>query len=616
MSEGELADSFYLDALDDIFLAFDDTGTIVEQNRTATDVTGYSPAETTSVTLGDFFDETDADRIVAAVEAATETGGTTVEADLVTADGATLPYEFTLRRLPDEASAPFIAIGRDIADRRETEQERGAILNRMSDGFIAVDTDWQITYTNDTGAEILGEAMGRDPEITTFEGRHVWEEIPDAQETTSYKKYHRAMATGEEISFETYSVAVGSWFTVRAFPSDTGLSVYFRDITEERRQRDQIETRERVLREMCEIIADRQRSFSEQVQAFLALGREELGTAYGSLSRIEGDEYVFEFVDADDDSLQVGEVVPLSATNCEIAASTEETLVFGDVPRDAPEETDRAGYAEWGISCYIGAPVFVADEVYGTFCFYDDDPRERQFSDWETTLVDLMSRWVSTELQRQQATEQLERQNEHLERFASVLSHDLRNPLTVALGRVDVVRQEHDSEHLDVIETSLSRIESLIDDVLTLARQGEPISDTEQVTLSELTARCWEVVATDEATLTVDSDLTFSADPNRLRQLLENLIRNATEHGGDDIAIHVGTLSNGDGFYVADDGVGIPEDDRESVFESGYSTDDDGTGFGLAIVEEIANAHGWRVTVTESETDGARFEITGVDVTE
>jgi signal transduction histidine kinase len=68
------------------------------------------------------------------------------------------------------------------------------------------------------------------------------------------------------------------------------------------------------------------------------------------------------------------------------------------------------------------------------------------------------------------------------------------------------------------------------------------------------------------------------------------------------------------GFYVADDGTGVPEADRDDVFDSGYSTTQAGTGFGLAIVAEIAEAHGWDIALTESEDGGARFEVTGVDV--
>ncbi len=64
---------------------------------------------------------------------------------------------------------------------------------------------------------------------------------------------------------------------------------------------------------------------------------------------------------------------------------------------------------------------------------------------------------------------------------------------------------------------------------------------------------------------------------------------------------------------VEDDGPGIPEADRESVFEAGFSTANEGNGFGLAIVQQIAEAHGWTVTVSESEAGGARFEFTGIE---
>ncbi|MFD1527006.1 sensor histidine kinase [Halolamina salina] len=374
--------------------------------------------------------------------------------------------------------------------------------------------------------------------------------------------------------------------------------------------------RVRVLREMYEIVADRGRSFEQQVEALLALGRAELDVAYGTLSRIEGEEYLFEVVDADegDDAIEAGDVVPLSATNCEVAASTEETIVLGDVARDAPEETDRAGYRDWGISCYIGAPVFVDDGVYGTFCFYDTTPRNGQFSDWEVTLVDLMCRWVSYELQRERANERLERQNDRLERFASIVSHDLRNPLNVADGSVELAREDGELEHLDRAAAALDRMDALIDDLLTLARAGEAIGETEAIDLAALCRECWGDLSTVDADLVDATERTIRADRTRVRQLLENLFRNAMEHGrpgGESVTVTVGDLE--DGFYVADDGVGIPEADREIVFERGYSTNAEGTGYGLDIVAEIVEAHGWDVTLTESDGGGARFEITGVE---
>ncbi|WP_158599362.1 PAS domain S-box protein [Halobellus sp. Atlit-38R] len=225
--------------------------------------------------------------------------------------------------------------------------------------------------------------------------------------------------------------------------------------------------------------------------------------------------------------------------------------------------------------------------------------------------------------ERHEYEQELERQIDRLEQFATVVSHDLRNPLNVAEGRIDLVQSERASdrlnaeagaEHLDVAAEALKRMEELIEDLLVLAREGGRANATDAVALGNLMDECWRTVSTAEASLVIDTDRTIIADPARLRQLFENLLRNAIEHAGEDVTITIGDVDGG--FYVADDGPGIPAEEREDVFATGYSTADDGTGLGLNIVDQIAEAHGWTVTVTESETGGARFEITGVEVQE
>jgi signal transduction histidine kinase len=218
---------------------------------------------------------------------------------------------------------------------------------------------------------------------------------------------------------------------------------------------------------------------------------------------------------------------------------------------------------------------------------------------------------VSNELQRQEASERLQAQNEQLEQFASVVSHDLRNPLNVAEGRLELAQEECESDHLDDVRRAHERMSARIDNLLTLAREGEQVGALESVDLADLTQDCWRNVATAEATLTITGERAIQADRSRLQQLLENLMRNAVEHGGDDVTVTVGALDGG--FYVEDDGPGIPEGVRENVFEEAYSTSEDGTGFGLRIVEQVAQAHGWHVRVTDSSQGGARFEITGVE---
>jgi len=218
--------------------------------------------------------------------------------------------------------------------------------------------------------------------------------------------------------------------------------------------------------------------------------------------------------------------------------------------------------------------------------------------------------------EREEYRRELEQQNDRLEQFAGMISHDLRNPLTVAQGRVAFLREEDDNEHLAATTRALDRMEVLIGDVLALARQGQSIAEREEITLSIVVRDAWDSIDSGAATLTVETDSIFLADITRLQQLLENLFRNAIEHGGDDVEIRVGVLDGDTGFYVADDGVGIPVEDREAVLESGFSTSTDGTGLGLAIVTEVVAAHDWQIRVTSSEVGGARFEIAGIEFQE
>jgi len=270
---------------------------------------------------------------------------------------------------------------------------------------------------------------------------------------------------------------------------------------------------------------------------------------------------------------------------------------------------------------------------------------------WGATITMVFVR-VQREKQLRSRETEIARERDRLEEFAGVVSHDLRNPLNVAAGRLQLAREETDSEHLEAIERSLTRMEAIIEDVLTLAREGDGIDEMEPVPLAALAEECWTNVDTEGATLSAAGDITVLADRNRLARILENLFRNAIEHGGNDgradgtadggradgtaddgradgtaddgradegsgadtLAIEVGPLADGDGFYVADDGEGIDPEIRDQVFEPGVTTNPDGTGFGLRIVAEIARAHGWSVSIVDADAGGARFEFRGVEV--
>jgi PAS domain S-box-containing protein len=218
--------------------------------------------------------------------------------------------------------------------------------------------------------------------------------------------------------------------------------------------------------------------------------------------------------------------------------------------------------------------------------------------------------------ERNERNTKLNRQNQRLEQFTSVVSHDLRNPLNVAQLHLDMARREHDSEHLATVENSLQRMETLIDDLLSLAKKGKTVDEMEPIDIGMLAQQCWENVDTEGATIRTASEYKIQGDSSRVEQLLENLIRNAIEHTNETVSITVGTLADSPGFYVEDDGQGIDEDNANEVFDAGFTTTADGTGFGLNIVEQIAEAHGWSIRIINGAEGGARFEITGTEKVE
>ncbi|WP_245742073.1 sensor histidine kinase [Natrinema salaciae] len=201
----------------------------------------------------------------------------------------------------------------------------------------------------------------------------------------------------------------------------------------------------------------------------------------------------------------------------------------------------------------------------------------------------------------------LERTNDRLEQFANIVSHDLRNPLTVAQGHLQLAKDTGDMDSLEAIEQSHERMESIIEDVLTLAQQEKSIGETEHVGLASIAREAWKHVETPDATLVVDSNTTIAADRDRLLRLFENCFRNAIEHAGADVTVTIGTTDKS--FFIADDGPGIPDNQRDDVLEAGYTTAETGTGFGLSIVSQIAEAHGWTVSIDTSVAGGARLSF-------
>lgn len=207
---------------------------------------------------------------------------------------------------------------------------------------------------------------------------------------------------------------------------------------------------------------------------------------------------------------------------------------------------------------------------------------------------------------------QLQKQNERLESFAGMLAHELRNPLAIA-KIYHPQEQPRNEDAAAQVEDAIDRIEEMIDILLIIVRGSEVTIEYEPVAISDIATDAWTDLSTEteEADLVVEAEQVIRADPVHVEHLLRNLFRNSLEHGNEDATIRVGDLP--DGFYVEDDGPGIPEDIREDVAEAGFTTKANGIGLGLTFVKQLADTYEWQWTMTDNEDGGARFEFSNVD---
>jgi PAS domain S-box-containing protein len=247
--------------------------------------------------------------------------------------------------------------------------------------------------------------------------------------------------------------------------------------------------------------------------------------------------------------------------------------------------------------------------IDGETSVFEFEYEDRVFQGHTLPVVDDDDEVIAGMVVSRDVTDERERQR-RLEQVASVLSHDLRNPLSVASGSVQLAIEDDTTEPLSSARTALERMDDIIDDALAMTGIADSTEAVDPTDLEAAAERAWETVETGAAELVVDDVGTVKADADGLRRLLENTFDNAVTHGDADV---ITVEATADGFAVADDGTGIPPDEHDEVLEMGYSTEPEGTGLGLAIVEAVADAHGWSVSVEESDDGGARVVVGGVE---
>jgi len=482
-----------------------------------------------------------------------------------TVDG---PRTFQLVNAPIEGDGHQrgYAIYRDVTDREEARRRLQSVVHRAEQAIYIKDRAGRYELVNDAAADLF------DATPTDIEGRTDADLFPPAEAARIEETDERVMAQREPTTYERTVTIDGEDRVLRnqKYPyidgsgSVAGLIGISTDVTDRRARQRRLDA---------------------------------LTTAFPDIALI---------VDAEGRHVDV------------LASAASEELLYRDPEEIVGQRFEDLFDPELAASFQSLVDETLATGELQTMEYQLDVPKGRRWLEARTTPLDTTIdgeaavAWVSRDVtDRKRREEALQRQRDRLDEFASVVSHDLRNPLNVATGHLELASEDCDSEHLETVADAHDRMAALVETLLDVAKGEMTSVDADPVSLSRFATECWAAVDGTAASLEVATDGVVVADATRLRQLLENLFRNSIEHAGPDVTVTVGDLD--DGFYVEDDGPGIPAPERAAVFDAGYSGGDDGTGFGLSIVAQVAEDHGWDVAVTDGDAGGVRFAFTDVE---
>ncbi|MCD2205055.1 PAS domain-containing sensor histidine kinase [Halobacterium sp. KA-6] len=478
-----------------------------------------------------------------------------------------------------------ITAGKDITElkkrERQLEQRKTAletelseILGRISDAFYALDDEWRFTHLNDQAADIMQHSREELLEEV------IWDVFPDSAGV--YREhFERAMRTQEPVTFEVHVGGLDSWLEFNVHPSETGVSVYFRDVTDRK-------TREQTL--------SKYRTIVETVQDGIYV-KDEDGTftmvndAYAELTGYEREELVGAHA-----SLVVDEATIDRATQQKATASD-----VGDATVEAPIET--------------------ADG--------ERIPTEASFATIETEDGETEQVGVVRDISdRKEYERKLETSNERLEQFAYAASHDLQEPLRMVSSYLQLIEDrygdeldEDGQEFINFAVDGADRMRAMIDGLLEYSRietQGNPF-DT--VDLDSILASVREdlqlQITESNASITAEPLPRVNGDADQLRQVFQNLVENAIEYSGDEppeITISAERADDKWRVDVSDNGIGLDAEDSDrifEVFERLHSRDEHpGTGIGLALCQRVIERHDGEIWVESTPGEGATFSFT------
>jgi PAS domain S-box-containing protein len=585
----------------------DRNGNVISWNEGAKKIKGYEADEILGQHISNFYTETE--RAAGLPEqnlaAATEHQSIEDEGWRLRKDGSRFWANVTISTVRDDDGSHqgYLKVTRDMTDRHEREQELESelhrILSRISDAFYAVDEEWRFTLVNEQAEELLQRPREE------LLGESLWEMFPEASETIVWDRFHEAMESQEPVNFDIKYDALGIWAEASAYPSESGLSVYFRDITERRKKQREIREREQQLTEYKQYTNRILNTVDDLLYVVAEDGSFERWNE--SLSNVTGysDEEIASMKPVDFFGEKDQELI---ANAVEEVFETGDTRVEADILTKDGQEI----------------PIeFVASAV--------------ETPNGETVLAGI-GRDITERIERKEA---LEESNERLEQFAHAASHDLQEPLRMVSSYLQLLDRRYgtqlDEEGREFLEFAVhgaDRMRDMIDGLLEYSRiesKGSPLEPVDLDTVHEDACDNLRVAIEEhDAEITSDPLPVVDGDGRQLRQLFQNLLDNAIKYSGDEPPrVHVSAervvsgdstgrtegTATGDQWIISvrDEGIAIPSDDQERIFEVFQSLDrptNNGSGLGLALCKRIVERHGGDIWVDSSGESGTTISFT------
>lgn len=590
----------------------DSNETIRDVNDAACVLMGYNRDEVLGASLQSVIDPGSAEGRATAFESLQETGEMREEFRYRRGDGSRGFLDIYAVEIPRER---YLAFADDITDRKDRMRQLQR-YQRMVDSMVGAACIYDLSGRFEVVNEYLADWYGTTKTELKGKPSNLLQQIRAQHDEDPFQ----ALIDGEidELQGEVEGEFPGHGYAVLEYgltPLEVdgeidGIVGVTRDLTEHYTQLREIERQNTIIHALHDVTAKIDSSASRQ-RIFELL--------------VDAAEDILDYDIALVDAVRDNELVPQA-----ISSNLDDEQYYDATPVESERSLAATAYRQQDSSVVEDLrdhDVAPADPAYrsaltvsiGEFgVFQAVDTRTEAFDSRDRDMVETLVTHAKSRLEQMQRMEELEsrrqelaNQNERLEQFASIVSHDLRNPLNVAQGRAKMAADECPSDHIDEVIEAHERMEDLIDQLLNLARLGEQIGSIETVDLGAMAENCWANVDTHDARFVNDVDKTIFADRSGLKQLLENLFGNAVKHNEETVTVTVGDLETG--FFVEDDGNGIPRDDRQKIFEPGYSTATGGTGLGLNIVKQISDAHGWTVEYAVGISGGARFEFTDIE---